>query len=1773
LAAYGDEAWQEIDSKDLSNFPNGITRFVYNDWVVPTNVKSTRVFIRAVIWNDNTGQQISPLPYIATSGQFSIGTSMAQLLSDTMIAGEFVTTVSEHFVVNLANPSVGSRASELGNDALNDTTPNDYGGTALPVKPVWQENTIMRIGHLRFTTYTTDPTNDWSPTMKLTPIPQGRYGHKLFVDGNKLVVVGGASWMPKLHLNWQEDTTGSTGYDHFQYALTTRYFWVIENGNFPVYSKPAGSDQFDRRYEPLAGGHYVGHIAYTLTNSTAYWSPSPQYSFNAESGSATNGRAFFGFAKAGDEWTAIGGLENVGSDYTITELISPEQPVNQMTYSGNVLVQATSRTIGLQTQAGVPSWEEREAYLNSEEVYNLSAFSLDNRLIAYGGQTEFCQTTVYDPHIPDPGQRVSNTTALYQQSGDDALSSWHQMTNFGNTNSVGATAGTPDIVFAADALVATTIGGGFTSVIDNFYIYRYGGFQKLFGVVIADVFQGLGAFSNAQSGTPYSPSSEFTVTPSKVAADGYTPAIARVVLVDYFDQPVANKYVLVTVGSSSLPPADTDEVKIVPFEGNGASDGYMLTDDQGVATFKLTSSIEKTHTATAYWTSTPNSNEGSLNPTTVTFTKDNVPDQTLSDISTNKDQVIADGTDAATITVTLHGRKSGIPDTPLAGIYVKIFTNRNPIDGSIIDTIAPASAVTNASGQASFTVKSDTKGLSTISAVYSMDVSGLMTSPIPLSATVTIRFVGKIISLNPDFEKQGRTVGQLTATGAQTSWRDTDPITTVGFNRPSNIDLTGPNGLVLDASPLTTTDFTLSINNKPAGTAVQLKILNTGNNWGSFLPPLIPNQDRHQLNLTTNGSGQATFTYEHGSNTGALNLEVAVTGGETKTFKLILANLTAPYSVEVMADPSSLDDNTNQSAVRAALYRWTSIGKQLITDSNIQVNFLADNGTILSPKNIDATRGTADTIYTRGTDRGNHNIFATISYDGYSLAGMVTIGETTTSEGITFTGVNVSIDSSKQIIDIYEVDVAEDATLGFWTFFATTKLEDETFETVTHPFQVLDKNASLEPYIESISPSSVLPGANQVLTIKGKFTNFFTGSSKVTFTPYTNSDGSGITFTDSNVVVQDRYTIKVTIDVANDAVALGYWNIKVSTNLGAQNIETAELAGNTDLLVTTTNGLILDITASPNQLHRDGKEKSTLTTFAGKIDNLTGQITPFSNIDVAFSLEGGTGGTLQAVTGKTGADGTFTNYYVTDSGSESAEIYVRASATIEGAPSTDAALILRIVGEGDFITLAANPTSLPLEGDDNTSTLTATVIDTTGQPIANGTSVTFLLDGSGTINPNQKAASSGIATSTYYRADGLLTPTSITIVAKVTIPGVGAVFSNQIVINIGLADSDYYLNFTTDKTQVPVGGIERAKLTALLTYKGTPQRNWPMTFWLLAADTGDYLTVVSGRTNSQGLINTEFVSGLFPGNVIVSARPSAGLPTKQVAITKTMDQTIDSRLSTISVVPAFVPADGTSVATVTITLRNSRYAPLAGKSVTVASDRNTTADTIDSFTPTGAQLTDVNGKVCFAIRSSTTGASNIRATIGSLVLGPATVHFEDATNLVSVNFDVKVPLEAKSYDREIKIYLREQTANMGPAINEVYVTDPATDKLTGVPESIYLHPNKTYIMWAKGHYHLARTRQFNSPTSAGTTITLDFTDTTTGKGLFAADLAGDETEGSGIFPGFNDNKINNLDIPVFINSWFVNSYLADLTGDFIVNTLDIAYWAANWFHNPGAVLP
>lgn len=1316
--------------------------------------------------------------------------------------------------------------------------------------------------------------------------------------------------------------------------------------------------------------------------------------------------------------------------------------------------------------------------------------------------------------------------------------------------------------FAANTAVVT--GSGTDPVIAA---YNFGG---LTGDEFSDMLQMLGLFGK---GALYA---TVTVTGSPIAPDNYSSATVTVTLRNGVDEPVyqddngdryaSTLYTSRPTGSNSSIVTDSrafnpDKVDRAERLGEKVEDQlnnqYAYFDTNGQATFNIyskeltnpdidvTAIISRLGGSPFSLVSTP--------AKLVVANIDGVPSILNSSIQAVPTTVAADGTAVSNVTVTLKDWRG----QPVSGYWARLLSDRNT--DVTIDTISADQQVNATTGEAKFTIKSSTRGLATLRFSYAKTATDVDDWPELPDLTANVKFVG-VVTLEPNSEKQGQTMPTLTARGIQTSWATGK--TTIKWIAPSTLSFAdrANNGRVLPANGFTRSRYTV-VSGQP-NTTIELAITEgTGSFWSG-------QGNTNTLTVTTDAAGEASFFYQHGDTTGLVKIE-ARTVDNTKRelwLYLVTSRTINPYTIKVVADPWQLATG-DTTTVKAGLYRYTSSGQELIEDADITLT--VEDGTMGATSKVN---GLTQATYTKGTQLGDTYIFATATLGNLVLANTKIISARVNLGGIQYSPSDLTIEDEHTIV-INNVVVARDAIIGYWTFVTETDLDgdgvvDETESTLFH---VLPENYTADgPVLTSVSPgNSNRPASNLKVTITGLGTNFWPGDSTVTFTHATNQNATGITV--KNVTVLGDDLIEATIDVSATAT-LGDWNVKVDTNLGGQGHEIAELPGTADFVVGVAHNMGIDILATPSIIPRNGWAQSQLTTFVYRYDPLTHIKTGISGVTVNYTLEGGTGGTLYRVTGTTGADGYVigANHYTTDNNPVGAEIFVVGSATINNLPVRGEVMIIRYgTANNGNLMLSANLTSLPLTSTPNTSALTAVAKDNGGQPVGS-VRVDYLLVGdNGAVVPSFSTTNGqGQATSTFRRNDGLTQPTIATIIAKADIPNVGLVFSAPVEIAIG-DFSQFNLTFTCGGTNatnciVPTSG-GRSTLLATLLRSGSAQSRWPISFSISAGAIDDYLTKLGGETNTSGQLATDFVAGLYSGSLFVTAKP-IGLPAKQVIITKQADSTVSSTLSTITAVPRFVMANGADVATITVTVRNAKNSPLAGKTVTIVSDQ-----TGDSIAPANkTRITGFDGKAIFTISATATHESAIRATVDGITLGPAYVTFVPVGSLITANFDVTIPFQNKAYDRSVLVYLRELTGNTAPTINlEVYATD-ANNKLIGLP-TIYLSPNKQYAMWVKGPYHLARVRNFTSPSTNGT-VTLSFADGSTNTnpngGLFIGDLALPQNPQGGIPIYFHDNYVDVLDYPVISRAYGTSDYIADIWPDGWVEVQDYVQFVVNYL-NPG----
>ncbi len=304
----------------------------------------------------------------------------------------------------------------------------------------------------------------------------------------------------------------------------------------------------------------------------------------------------------------------------------------------------------------------------------------------------------------------------------------------------------------------------------------------------------------------------------------------------------------------------------------------------------------------------------STNPSfTVTAGAMNV---TSSTVSASSSSVLADGSTTSTITVTLKDASSNL----ISGKVVSLASNRGATD-----TIAPATA-TSVLGVATFTVKSSTKGASTLTATNTTDT-------LVITQTAGVTFISGLPSA---------TISTVSAS----------PSTNVIANNVSN------------------STFTIVLNDANGNTVSGKTVTLTSGRSGS--DTVTP------ASVTSDSNGQATFSVTS-STTGT-----SVFTATDTTDSIILS--TTP-SVSFIAGPASqiaVSSGNNQSGTRGAILGTAlavlvkDANNNVVNNATINWAVVTGAGTLTSATSNTNASGIATITYTMGTALLTQTVSATI---------------------------------------------------------------------------------------------------------------------------------------------------------------------------------------------------------------------------------------------------------------------------------------------------------------------------------------------------------------------------------------------------------------------------------------------------------------------------------------------------------------------------------------------------------------------------------------------------------------------------------------------------------------------------------------------------------------------------------------------------------------------------------------------------------------------------
>jgi len=325
-------------------------------------------------------------------------------------------------------------------------------------------------------------------------------------------------------------------------------------------------------------------------------------------------------------------------------------------------------------------------------------------------------------------------------------------------------------------------------------------------------------------------------------------------------------------------------------------------------------------------------------------------------------------------------------------------------------------------------------------------------------------------------------------------------------------------------------------------------------------------------------------------------------------------------------------------------------------------------------------------------------------------------------------------------------------------------------------------------------------------------------------------------------------------------------------------------------------------------------------------------------------------------------------------------------------------------------TIAASPSSVQADGI-NTSTITVTLLDAASTPIP-GKTVTLVSNRGATDTISSASGSSN--------AFGVVTFT-----VKSTTPGTPVFTATDVTDNVVIT-ATASVNFTAvppanaatstvsaSPASQRADGVNIATITVTLLDGGSAPI--PGKTVTLASSRGptDTISAASGVSNISGVV-TFTVKATTPGTPVFTATDVTDgvTATHTATVNFTVNPPASASLSTVEASPSTVVADGTSPSTFTVTLRDGGSVPLAGKTVTLASNRAAGIDTISAASGTS----DTSGMVTFTVTSLADGAAVFTATNTTdvvIVSQTATVTFTPATNVIDISNAIGPAVEGR----------------------------------------------------------------------------------------------------------------------------------------------------------------
>lgn len=420
------------------------------------------------------------------------------------------------------------------------------------------------------------------------------------------------------------------------------------------------------------------------------------------------------------------------------------------------------------------------------------------------------------------------------------------------------------------------------------------------------------------------------------------------------------------------------------------------------------------------------------------------------------------------------------------------------------------------------------------------------------------------------------------------------------------------------------------------------------------------------------------------------------------------------------------------------------------------------------------------------------------------------------------------------------------------------------------------------------------------------------------------------------------------------------------------------------------------VSVSPNTVQVGGTTNIVVTLRDSLGNPVSGKVVFVQGVTGTGAASSATVSTIQGTTGSNG-EATFS---ATDSVPESVifEATDESDSITLPSSSSDTVAFTALPTEASTSTLVASPSTVPADGI-TASSLTVTLTDGSGTPIPISSDAVTVSESTG----GHAKISTGVISSTNSNQETF----SITDLYPETVIFT-ATDSNGVVIDetasitfTPSASEASNSSVTASPATVPADGSSSTSITVTLKdSSGNPVSGHQVTLsndgtGVVESGQGTGATPTTATTNTNGVASfTATALDALGETVVFSATDTTDSnPVIQTATVDFEAPPSEASQSSVSVSPPSVPADGTSVATVSVTLLSASGQPISGHDVSLSPQGSSSA----VVTPVSGIATNGSGQVYFNVTDTSvqTVTFNVIDTTASVTLGrQATVIFQ-----------------------------------------------------------------------------------------------------------------------------------------------------------------------------------